>query len=273
MIARESVNLLLLSIGNTRTRCARTTDGQLEPSRVVENHTPAALIEEIHALIGAFPDDTPVVAMIASVNQPISEQIVSALALTRIGGNIVRFGADLPIPIEDALEDRSTVGQDRLFNALGAYATTEQACVVIDAGTAITVDFVDGAGVFQGGAIAPGVQMMLDALHANTDALPPVTLPREDPISDGPFGKTTPEAMLHGAVWSARGLARALIDRYAEYYQAYPMVVATGGDAPRLFEDDPLVERVVPDLPIVGMLAAHKRLAELTGPNDEDERA
>jgi type III pantothenate kinase len=129
--------------------------------------------------------------------------------------------------------------------------------VVIDAGTAITVDFVDGAGVFHGGAIAPGAQMMLDALAQRTAALPALTA--SDPASDGPYAKTTPDAMQTGVVAAARGLVRVMLDRYAEAYGAYPVVIATGGDAERLFASDELVESVVPHLVLRGIAASVRR--------------
>ena len=85
---------------------------------------------------------------------------------------VYRVGRDLHVPINIALDDPATVGQDRLINALGAFRRARQACVVIDVGTALTVDFVDGVGTFQGGVIAPGPRMMLAALHERTAALP-----------------------------------------------------------------------------------------------------
>ena len=72
------------------------------------------------------------------------------------------------------LDPETITGVDRLLNAAAAYATLKQACVVVDAGTAVTVDFVDGHGTFHGGAIAPGARLQIDALHRGTDALPDV---------------------------------------------------------------------------------------------------
>jgi len=129
--------------------------------------------------------------------------------------------------------------------------------VVIDAGTAITVDFVDDRGCFQGGCIAPGLGLMLASLHEHTAALPLIER-HEGEIPDvgaGPLGKTTAGAMVHGCLAAIRGMAHGLIDQYAELNNAYPRVVATGGDAPRLFENDELVEAIVPDLVLMGLQA------------------
>jgi type III pantothenate kinase len=157
-----------------------------------------------------------------------------------------------------ALDDASTLGQDRVLCAVGAYARSQQACVVVDAGTAITVEFVDGQGVFQGVVIAPGVSMMLGAMHAGTAQLPEVRLEPPDP-SRGPFGKDTRHAMLLGVIAAARGLVRETVERYAEHYQAYPQIVATGGDAALLFDGSDLVEHIVPDLQLLGILEVWER--------------
>ena len=76
-----------------------------------------------------------------------------------------RVGDDLPIPIQVDLAPETITGSDRLLNAVAAFDVLQQACVVVDAGTAVTVDFIDGKGTFHGGAIAPGARMQLAALH------------------------------------------------------------------------------------------------------------
>lgn len=258
-------NLFLISVGNTRTRCAVALGGaagELQPSVYLRNDELSSLPDRLAEIAGGVEDLRPV---IASVNDPVAAELERALVA--YGGEadlrtpVLRMGRDLPIPVEHTLPAPVTVGQDRLLNALGAFSRSTQACVVIDAGTAVTVDFVDGHGVFQGGAIAPGLRTMLRALHEHTAALPtldltPDLLPgRNDPTSE-PWGKTTPSAMTLGVVAAVRGLAHELIDRYAEFYEAYPRIVATGGDAPLLFDQDPLVEHIVPDLTLIGMLAA-----------------
>jgi type III pantothenate kinase len=260
--------MLVVSVGNTRTRFARVEDGKLEPSRVVDNADAAAgatIIDAASGPGGALP------VLMASVNDPEADRLERVLEAA--GSRVSRFVRDVPIPIQNTLDDDSTVGQDRLLDALGAFARSQQACIVVDAGTAVTVDFVDGQGVFHGGAIAPGATMMLRAMHEQTAALPKVQLsPETLPGSDAPFGKTTAQAMALGAASAVRGLVHTLIDRYAEFYGAYPRVVATGGDAALLFENDDLVEHIVPDLTLVGMVAAAEAI-DKADEHDEDDDA
>ncbi len=260
--------MLVVSVGNTRTRFARVEEGKLEPSRVVENAdlaaAGAALVDAAAAESGALP------ALMASVNDAAADKLERLLESS--GSRVTRFVRDVPIPIQTTLEDESTVGQDRLLDALGAFGRSQQACVVVDAGTAVTVDFVDGQGIFHGGAISPGTAMMLRAMHEQTAALPQVQLsPETLPGDDAPFGKTTAQAMALGVATAVRGLVHTLIDRYAEFYGAYPRVVATGGDAALLFEHDDLVEHIVPDLTLVGMVAAAEAIERADEEDEDDE--
>lgn len=266
--------IVLISVGNTRTRFATAQDAQIEPGAVLPNSDLPRIIDRLCEL--ALSEAGPRQVFIASVNNPVADRIDHALRDR--GLDPARFGKDLPVPIVTALEDDSTVGIDRLLDALGAFDRSKQACVVIDAGTAVTVDFVDGEGVFHGGAIAPGLHMMLKSLHQQTAALPDIAIdpalvpPATSPDlgehpgehqGPKPFGSNTSHAMTIGVVAAIRGMCHHLIDRYAEFYRGYPRVVATGGDAPLLFENDALVEHVVPDLVLAGMLAAVNRLREL----------
>ena len=270
-------NLLLISVGNSRTRCAvaiggtrgdeegpgaASRGGELQPSIYLRNDELDTLPDRLGDLAAGVEDLRPV---IASVNNPVADRLEAALldytGPADLRSPVLRMGRDIPIPVEHTLPPPVTVGQDRLLNALGAFSRSTQACIVIDAGTAVTVDFVDGHGVFQGGAIAPGLRAMLAAMHEHTSALPrldlsPDLIPGRTNPADQPWGKTTASAMTLGAVAAVRGMAHELIDRYAEFYEAYPRVVATGGDAPLLFDQDPLVEHIVPDLTLIGMLAA-----------------
>ncbi|MBL0870593.1 MAG: type III pantothenate kinase [Phycisphaerales bacterium] len=275
--------LLLVSVGNTRTRCAacllkpRAGSGVvgLQPSRVVNNDSPEGVAQALTELLPAMADASESargVLLIASVNRSFSDQVLSVLS-RQLGSRCPRIitlrspgskaqgfegGATLDVPIRTDLTGEITVGVDRVLCALAAHRKSGEACVVIDAGTAVTVDFVDAFGVFKGGVIAPGVSMMARALNQQTDALPSVQTTSERPA--GPLGKTTAEAIALGCLGAVQGLARLQIDRTAEMSGAYPRIIATGGDAVLLFENDDLVEHIVPDLVLMGMHAAWESL-------------
>ncbi len=262
-----TLRLLAVSVGNTTTRFGVFTGRELARSRRVPNANAAALADQIGALAkeaggGAEPVSAVV---IASVNDPVSRPLVEAME-PRLTCGVYRIGADLPIPIRTALAPNATPGQDRLLNALAAFDSLNQACVVVDTGTAITVDFIDGEGVYQGGAIAPGAAMMLRALHQHTAALPEVSLARPDETVA--FGKDTVQAMRTGVFFAVRGLVRALVESYAEAYGAYPPIIATGGDAALLPDGDELIDRIVPDLTLFGIEAACRRSMALEEAED-----
>lgn len=191
------------------------------------------------------------VVVIGSVNEAASDRIEGVLR--EAGAEVGRVGRDVAISIRHTLDDASTLGEDRKLCAIAAYRQVRQACIVIDAGTAVTVDFVDGEGTFHGGAIGPGIGMMLRALHEQTASLPLVGA--DSPLPVEAFGKDTRQAMTLGVHWAVRGMAYRLIEQYAERYGAFPMVIATGGDAARLFSDDGIVDRIVPDLQLHGIRA------------------
>lgn len=238
-----------VSIGNTRAHIGRFESGAFVEELRLPHEDVVAIVDAILAMYRKIADADRAPIAIASVQDKISRQVTSALC-DQLQVDIYTVGEDLPIPIDTQLDPETITGVDRLLNATAAYATLKQACIVIDAGSAVTVDFVDGEGIFHGGAIAPGGAMQLRALHEMTDALPEV--PFTTPDADA-FGRSTGQAMLQGVFYGLRGLVCKLAERYAEQYGAYPQIIATGGDAEILFDNDDLVDRIVENLTLLGI--------------------
>jgi len=242
------LTLLAISIGNSRIHLGQVLEGKLQQTAAIETGHLAALpgvLEKLVAPLRGLPDAR---AVLASVNPPLTTQVLAAMQNVW-NTPVLRVEKDLPIPIGRQVDPQTLVGEDRLLNAAAAYAVLKQACVVVDAGTAITVDYVDGAGTFHGGAIGPGAQLMLNSLHQRTAQLPQLDFaaPQE------PIGHNTTEAMRTAVYHGLRGMVRELAEKYAEVTGSYAMVVATGGDAQLLFEGYDLVERIVPDLTLQGL--------------------
>ncbi len=250
-MVRES-SILLASVGNTRTAVALASRNRLDRVNRLRNGDPGPVIDSMRDCLNGTADAGPPLILVATVNRRVSDPLMARLDRD-LHARVLRIGDDLPIPVGTCIDADARPGQDRLLNAAAAFDRFRQACVVIDAGTAVTIDFVDGEGTFHGGAIAPGAQMQLDALHQWTDALPALAFAAPDPE---PFGPNTTQAMLQGVFHGIRGMVRHITERYAEAYRAYPAVIATGGDAHHLFDTDELVEHIVDDLTLHGMLAA-----------------
>lgn len=252
--SEHQVAVVGLCVGNTRTRVAWVAGTEIHDPQSIDNVDPVAIVAAAKQLKARH---TGRAFVIATVNKPISEKLETLLTGE---GDVYVIGRDLEIPMKHTLDDASTVGQDRLLDALGAYAKLKEACVVVDAGTAVTVDFVDGEGTFHGGVIAPGLRMMLAAMHQQTSALPELAyeLPKPD---RGVFGKDTAHAMRLGATNAFIGLVRFTVEKYAEHYQAFPPVIATGGDA-AVLDGDPIVDRIVTDLQMLGLAEVCRQSAE-----------
>lgn len=267
----SSIAVLAVNVGNTNTAFELFTPAGVEGARPrvsVPNARPADVIDGLLEAASALQEREASAIVFASTNKPALDAIVEQLR-ARTSQEVYILGVDLPIPIRFDLAPEQMTGQDRFLNALAAYHTMRQACVVVDAGTAMTVDFVDGQGVFQGGAIMPGFGMAIRMLHERTSALPEASLtPLPD---DQPFGKNTDQAIRLGVSSMLRGAVRTLAERYAIAYEAYPPAIVTGGDARLLFEHDELVDRIVPNLTLLGIRIACERA--LGAPDSEEDDA
>ena len=142
------------------------------------------------------------------------------------------FNSSMPLPIRLDYKTPGTLGADRIADACGAAGLHPGAsCLVIDAGTCITVDFVDANGTYHGGAIMPGLGMNLQALHAYTAKLPLVSL---EGVERAPvLGRSTEESIQAGTLGAT---LLALAGFVALYKEKAPglRVLLTGGDADRL---------------------------------------
>ena len=173
MHAPQQPPVLAIQVGNTRIKLAAFRGEDPEETVFVAKDDLAGATEaalRLYESIGAEVDSSVVVA---SVNKPVSDALVGALR-DQLSCDIYSVPDDMPAPIGTCLDAGAKPGVDRLLNAAAAYAKLKQACIVIDAGTCVTVDFIDGEGVFHGGAIAPGARMQLKALHEHTAALPSI---------------------------------------------------------------------------------------------------
>lgn len=248
-----SINLLAINVGNTRSQFAAFVDDQIQDVTHLPHGTSQSLADALTQAAAPLEARDDAVIYLSSTNGKQAERVAAEVRKV-LGRPVVRMEHDINVPIGRKLDPESITGEDRLLNAAAAYDRLKQACIVIDAGTAVTVDFVDGEGTFHGGAILPGARMMLEALHQYTAQLPEIAV--KQPTEN--IGHNTAEAMLSGVYHGIRGAVRELTEKYAETYGAYPQIIATGGDSKLLFEGYELVESIVPDLTLWGMFVTRR---------------
>ncbi|RAK53025.1 type III pantothenate kinase [Phenylobacterium deserti] len=166
---------------------------------------------------------------------------------------VIGENADLGIAVR--IDKPSEAGADRLVNAIGAHVVYPGELVVIDSGTATTFDVVAPDGGFEGGVIAPGINLSMEALHAAAAKLPRVAIQRPGKI----VGSDTVGAMQSGVFWGYIALIEGLIDRIKAERGRPTTVVATGGVASLFQGATEAIDRFDPDLTIRGMLEIWRR--------------
>lgn len=130
------------------------------------------------------------------------------------------------LPIKLDYQTPETLGSDRIATAVAAHKLFPQDnCIVIDAGTCVTSDFIDTGGIFRGGNISPGIRMRIKAMNAFTGALPLVEIEDNENI----LGKSTIEALQNGAVKGTIWEINTFINEIEKIY-GHSKLVFTGGD-------------------------------------------
>jgi len=172
---------------------------------------------------------------IASVNRPAATRLIDWLREHRPEDAIVLLASgDLPLKVE--LDRPDMVGIDRLVDAVAVNRLREVGCpaVIVDVGTAVTVDLVSAEGVFLGGAILPGIQMAARAMHDFTDLLPLVD-GDDFAIPPTALGTATVSAMRSGLFWGTVGAIRQLIEQLAKELPSQKAATVDHNPSPRVF--------------------------------------
>jgi type III pantothenate kinase len=165
------------------------------------------------------------------------------------------IGENAELGIEVRIDKPSEAGADRLVNAIGAHIAYAGDLIVIDSGTATTFDVIAGDGAFEGGVIAPGINLSMEALHNAAAKLPRVAIQKPQRV----VGTDTVGAMQSGVFWGYIGLIEGLIARIKGERDAPLTVVATGGVASLFHGATTAIDHFDSDLTIRGMLEIWRR--------------
>lgn len=167
-----------------------------------------------------------------------------------VGDPAVKLGIEVRMDIP-----MSTVGADRLANAVGGHLTYRQPLIVVDFGTATTFDVIDGEGNYIGGAISPGINLSVEILHNATAMLPRIVVERPAHV----IGKSTTEAMQSGIFWGYVGLIEGMVARITEEFGGKLTTIATGGLAPLFHGVTPVLNHLDPDITMRGLVEIYRR--------------
>lgn len=242
---------IVADLGNSRLKWGRVDQaGDVVESTALPNDEPASW-DSLWSRWGLGND--PSEWAITTVNPPVARRLASFLAERDVDAAKTRwYRSAADVPTRHLLEAPETAGADRALAVDAAVARhpAGRPGLVVSCGTAITVERIDSDGVWQGGAIAPGLALASKALHLLTAQLP-LIMPCEAPA---PWGRSTRPALEAGLFWGVVGSIRELLTRQAVGLTPRPWLVWTGGDAPILA---PTIEwddvQVVPDLVLDGL--------------------
>lgn len=230
---------LVIDIGNTLLKYAVFDEKKIINQNII------AVPEKLSAKEIFFENKKITKAILSSV-RAVPPDFISDLK-SLCGLHIL--GVDTKLPFKNLYKTPETLGNDRIAGLAAAYALYPGADVlIIDAGTCITIDFLNARGEYHGGTISPGLNMKLKALHTFTGKLPLVNLRsvRND------YGFDTETSILAGAVNGSIAEIKTSIERYKEKYPEL-IAVLCGGDA--LFLAEKLKSSIfaVPELILIGL--------------------
>jgi type III pantothenate kinase len=255
---------IAVDVGNSRIKMGRFVSGEgplpeCQESLVFLVDDEAAWSDSLASWAKQLPGADGVVA---GSNQPGVDRLIAAWPDEWPAPMVIRSSEGFPIRIN--VDEPRRVGLDRLLNAIAACQLREeqQSVVIVDCGTASTVDFVSRDGAFEGGAILPGFGLSARALNEYTDALPLVSFVElAEQVDDKPeaasgpaaLGRNTRSAIQSGIFWGQVGAIRELVSRLCEPDGEPPLLILTGGGSSALA---PFLSHAVhcPLLPLQGLV-------------------
>lgn len=231
--------LLYLDVGNTVTKGAFKKEGQWEFLHPEGFTKPSGLVSRIYEYTGRYS---------AIVVCSVREDVINELRQNLESHLLIQLKAtDVPAQMLD-YNTPETLGADRFYACYGATNITDKAAVVIDAGTATTIDFMGADDVFRGGLIVPGFSSFAKLLPQIAPALPEVeyTIPDEFP------GRSTRDSLRWGQGGFYTAAIVEMLNKFEQQFGEFELFL-TGGNAAVLQEILPVESKIRPALVFEGM--------------------
>lgn len=221
---REYSQVLAIDIGNTRTKIARFERGRRGH---VWNLSTKNLEAELGQALESLPASRKLQVGWISVAAQLSIEALAAWQNFDTPPVFTPIESLDQLPIQHAYATPDTLGIDRIVGVVAAQAQTKgHPVLVIDAGTAITYDYADAAGIYQGGGISAGIQMRFQALHTFTARLPLVESAENIPL----VGNTTHTSIRSGVINGSIAEVQGMISEFLHLAGPTLQVFLTGGD-------------------------------------------
>ena len=233
---------LCIDQGNSRTKVAlMTDDGKIIKDFIYRQFSSA----EVERLFELYDITDSIVSSVVDIEAAVVN------TLHRLSQHFVLFDHMTPVPVFNRYESPRTLGLDRLAAAVGAKCLCpDENLLIIDAGSAITYDFVTAEGEYIGGNIAPGIKMRLTVLHRMTKKLPLVEVEENELLPL--FGKNTRDAIaagvIRGVAYEVKGYMRTLKEKMP-HFQTF----LTGGHAPFVLKNVRMEMRYEKNLVLIGL--------------------
>ena len=251
--------LLTIDVGNTNTVIGTFLGEDLINSWRVKTD-PRSTADEIWLKFKALVEDIDItgISLCSTVPATLREmRTMLSHYFNEIPTTIVEPGIKTGVPL--LVDNPKEIGADRIVNTLAAHTLYGGPAIVVDFGTSTNLDVVSPKGEFLGGALAPGIEISVDALAQRAAQLRKVELIKPRSV----IGKNTVEALQSGTIYGFAGQVDGLVTRIAaeleREYKARPTVIATGGLAPLIFGVADTLDEFEPDLTLIGLRLIHER--------------
>lgn len=192
--------------------------------------------------------------IISSVVPPLMF-VLEHLCLKYLKKTPLVVGPGIKTGLNIRYENPKEVGADRIVNAVAAIELYGSPCIVVDFGTATTFDYIDEAGQYIGGAVAPGIGISTEALYQRAAKLPRIELVKPKSV----VGRNTVNSMQAGIIYGFAGQVDGIVERIKQEFGTSPRVIATGGLAELIASESRTIELVNPLLTLQGLQLIYER--------------